>query len=73
MFLACVAAAAISPTLLAPFEIVNSLSLNYHSIQADLISKFDFDEDEFTGDAIPVLDNTDVFTSTTSLTANYLK
>jgi hypothetical protein len=60
LFLACISAAAISATLLAPYEIVNSLSLDeHHPSQSDPISKFDFEEDEFTGDAVPDLDNID--------------
>ena len=46
--------------LLTPYEIVNSISLEIgNTSPSDSLSKFDFDDDEFTGDAVPVLVNTD--------------
>lgn len=61
LLLACILAAATSTTLLAPYEIVSSISLNdHHTIQSDPISKYDFEEDEFTGDSVPVLVNSDL-------------
>ena len=55
---ACISAAAISFGLIAPYEIVNSINLDVDQPnQSNLISKHDFDEDEFTGDSVPVLDN----------------
>jgi hypothetical protein len=61
LLLACTLAAAISATLLSPYEIVSSISLNDHqTIQSDPISKYDFEEDEFTGDSVPVLVNSDL-------------
>ena len=48
--------------LLTPYEIVNSISLEIgNTSPSDSLSKFDFDDDEFTGDAVPVLGNTDPF------------
>jgi len=45
--------------LLTPYEIVNSISLEIgNTSPSDSLSKFDFDDDEFTGDAVPVLVNT---------------
>jgi hypothetical protein len=46
--------------LLTPYEIVNSISLETgNTSPSDSLSRFDFDDDEFTGDAVPVLVNTD--------------
>ncbi|MDP9306422.1 MAG: hypothetical protein M3O68_08785 [Thermoproteota archaeon] len=60
LLFACIPFAAVSVALLAPYEIVNSISLNTNPNQSHSASKFDFYEDEFTGDSVPVLDNTDV-------------
>jgi hypothetical protein len=59
LLLACIMAVAISLALIAPYEIVNSVSAN-PTDRPDYISKYVFDEDEFTGDAVPVLDNSDM-------------
>ncbi|HXV88621.1 MAG TPA: hypothetical protein VD710_05960 [Nitrososphaeraceae archaeon] len=49
-----------SSGMLTPYEIVNSISLETGTTSpSDFLSKFDFDDDEFTGDAVPVLVNTD--------------
>jgi hypothetical protein len=58
LILSCISAAAVSFSLLAPYAIGNSITLN--PIQTDL-SKYDFNEDEFTGDAVPILDKNDVY------------
>ena len=56
----CVVLATTSLALLTPYEIVNSISLEIgNTSPSDSLSKFDFDDDEFTGDAVPVLVNTD--------------
>ena len=61
LVLVCVVLATISLALLTPYEIVNSISSfeNGSSSPYDSLSKFDFDDDEFTGDDVPVLVNTD--------------
>jgi hypothetical protein len=49
-----------SLALLTPYEIVNSISLETgNTSPSDSLSKYDFNDDEFTGDAVPVLVNTD--------------
>lgn len=59
LVLVCVVLATTSLALLTPYEIVNSISLETgNTSPSDSLSKFDFD-DEFTGDAVPVLVNTD--------------
>ena len=58
LLLTCAIAVAISLALIAPYEIVNSVLVN-PTDRPDYISKYLLDEDEFTGDAVPVLDNTD--------------
>jgi len=46
-----------SLALLTPYEIVNSISLETgNTSPSNSLSKFDFDEDVFTGDAMPDLD-----------------
>jgi len=46
-----------SLALLTPYEIVNSISLDSGNTNpSESLSKFDFEEDEFTGDAVPDLD-----------------
>lgn len=63
LVLALISVAAISIALLAPYEIVNSITLDEnHPNHSDQISKYDFDEDEFTGDAVQPL-NTYIFTT----------
>ena len=53
-----------SLALLTPYEIVNSISSQIgNTSPSDSLSKFDFDDDEFTGDAVPVLVDTDTFYS----------
>jgi hypothetical protein len=59
LFLACANAVATSLALIAPYEIVNSVLVN-PTDRPDYISKYDLDEDEFSGDAVPVLDNSDM-------------
>jgi len=60
LVLVCVVLATTSLALLTPYEIVNSISLEPgNTSPSDSLSKFDFDDDEFTGDAVPVLVNTD--------------
>ena len=60
LVLVCVVLATTSLALLTPYEIVNSISLETDNTSpSDTLSKFDFDDDEFTGDAVPVLVNTD--------------
>jgi hypothetical protein len=60
LVLVCVVLATTSLALLTPYEIVNSISLETgNTSPSDSLSKFDFDDDEFTGDAVPVLVNTD--------------
>jgi hypothetical protein len=59
LVLVCVVLATTSLALLTPYEIVNSISLKTGNISpSDPFSKFEFDDDEFTGDAVPVLVNT---------------
>jgi hypothetical protein len=61
LLLACISAAAISLALIAPYEIVNSHGWQYDNpSKQNPISKIDLDEDEFTGDAVPILDNADI-------------
>jgi hypothetical protein len=61
LFLACISAAAISLALIAPYEVVNSHAWQYNNpTQPNHISKIDLDEDEFTGDSVPILDNADI-------------
>ena len=61
LVLVCVVLATTSLALLTPYEIVNSISLEIGNISpSDSLSKFDLDDDEFTGDAVPVLVNTDI-------------
>ena len=46
-----------SLALLTPYEIVNSISLDSGNTNpSESLSKFDFEEDEFTGDAVSDLD-----------------
>jgi hypothetical protein len=60
LIFSCISEASISFSLLPPYAIGNSITLNEnHPIQTDL-SKYDFNEDEFTGDAVPILDKNDV-------------
>ena len=60
LVLVCVVLATTSLALLTPYEIVNSISLQTGNTNpSDSLSKFDFDDDEFTGDAVPALVNTD--------------
>ena len=60
LVLVCVVLATTSLALLTPYEIVNSISLQTgNTSPSDSLSKFDFDDDEFTGDAMPALVNTD--------------
>ena len=60
LVLVCVVLATTSFALLTPYEIVNSISFETGNTNpSDSLSKFDFDDDEFTGDAVPVLVNTD--------------
>jgi hypothetical protein len=60
LVLVCVVLATTSLALLTPYEIVNSISLQTgNTSPSDSLSKFDFDDDEFTGDAVPILVNTD--------------
>ena len=57
LVLVFVVLATTSLALLTPYEIVNSISLETHyTVPSDYLSKFDFDEDVFTGDAVPHLD-----------------
>ena len=58
LILSCISAAAISFSLLAPYAIGNSITLN--PIETNL-SKYDFNEVEFTGDAVPVSDRNDAY------------
>ena len=59
LVLVCVVLATTSLALLTPYEIVISISLKTgNTSPSDPLSKFDFDDDEFTGDAVPVLVNT---------------
>jgi hypothetical protein len=61
LVLVCVVLATTSLALLTPYEIVNSISFKTGNTNTyDSLSKFDFDDDEFTGDAVPVLVNTDI-------------
>ena len=60
LVLVFVVLATTSLALLTPYEIVNSISLQTgNTSPSESLSKFDFDDDEFTGDAMPVLVNTD--------------
>ena len=60
LVLVFVVLATTSLALLTPYEIVNSISLQTgNTSPSDSLSKFDFDDDEFTGDAVPVLVTTD--------------
>ncbi|HEY7756879.1 MAG TPA: hypothetical protein VIA08_01470 [Nitrososphaeraceae archaeon] len=60
LVLVLVVLATTSLALLTPYEIVNSISLQTgNTSPSDSLSKFDFDDDEFTGDAVPVLVNAD--------------
>ena len=60
LVLVFVVLATTSLALLTPYEIVNSISLQTgNNNPSDSLSKFDFDDDEFTGDAVPALVNTD--------------
>ena len=62
LILVCAVLATTSLALLTPYEIVNSISLQTgNTSPSDSLSKFDFDDDEFTGDAVPVLVNTDTY------------
>ena len=59
LVLVCVVLATTSLALLTPYEIVNSISFEIgNTSPSDSLSKYDFDDDEFTGDAMPVLVNT---------------
>jgi len=60
LLLTCAIAVAISLALIAPYEIVNSVLVN-PTDRPDYISKYLLDEDEFTGDTVPVLDNSGTF------------
>ena len=61
LVLVFVVLATTSLALLTPYEIVNSISLEIgNTSPSDSLSKFDFDDDEFTGDEVPVLVNTDI-------------
>jgi hypothetical protein len=61
LFLACISAATISLALIAPYEVVNSPVWKYNNpTEPNPISKIDLDEDEFTGDSVPILDNADI-------------
>lgn len=58
LVLACISTAVISTEFLTPYEIVNSIALTEnHPNQSDLISKYDFYDDEFTGDAVAPLNS----------------
>jgi hypothetical protein len=47
--------------LIAPYEVVNSHVWKYNNpTQPNPISKIDLDEDELTGDSVPILDNADI-------------
>ena len=60
LVLVFVVLATTSLALLTPYELVNSISLESgNTSPSNSLSKFDFDDDEFTGDAVPVLVNTD--------------
>ncbi len=62
LVLVFVVLATTSLALFTPYEIVNSISLQTgNTSPSDSLSKFDFDEDEFTGDAVPALVNTNTF------------
>ena len=63
-----------SLALLTPYEIVNSISLETgNTSPSNSLSKYDFDDDEFTGDAVPVLVNTDKDYEHPYLTGNNFK
>ena len=60
LVLVLVVLATTSLALLTPYEIVNSISLETGSATpSDFLSKYDLDEDEFTGDSVPVMVNSD--------------
>ena len=62
LVLVFVVLATTSLALFTPYEIVNSISLQTgNTSPSDSLSKFDFDDDEFTGDAVPALVNTNIF------------
>jgi hypothetical protein len=62
LVLVFVVLATTSLALFTPYEIVNSISLQTgNTSPSDSLSKFDFDDDEFTGDAVPALVNTNTF------------
>ena len=62
LVLVFVVSATTSLALLTPYEIVNSISSQIgNTSPSDSLSKFDFDDDEFTGDAVPALVNTNTF------------
>ena len=57
LVLVFVVLATTSLALLTPYEIVNSISLDSGNTNpSESLSKFDFEEDEFTGDAVSDLD-----------------
>ena len=56
----------------SPYELVNSVKDN-HLDKSDSISKYILNEDEFTGDAVPGLDNTDINLHTTRVTTKVTK
>ena len=57
LVLVFVVLATTSLALLTPYELVNSISLGTgNTSPSNSLSKFDFDEDVFTGDAMPDLD-----------------
>lgn len=55
LVLACISAAAISFGFFTPYAIGNSIN-EITPIHVDL-SEYDFNEDEFTGDAAPILND----------------
>jgi hypothetical protein len=62
LVLVCVVLATTSLAMSTPYEMVNSISLETGTTgRSDSLSKFDFDDNEFTGDAVPVLVDTDTF------------
>jgi hypothetical protein len=54
LVLAFISAVAISITLLAPYELGSSITLDENDPN---LSQYDFDEDEFTGDAVQPLNS----------------
>jgi hypothetical protein len=61
LVLVFVVLATTSLALLTPYEIVNSISFESGNTNpSEFLSKFDFYDDEFAGDAVPVLVNTDI-------------